>query len=562
MSACSSHRSVVLFYKYFVNEGSFLSSSPSAFERIRLYIHHACLQLDLKGRILLASEGINGTLSATSKDNLDRFIQMMELYKDDNENPKDDQREEKKNPSSSENEERPQSTKSLEQIFRGIDWKFSEADVRMRPPFPDLKISIVKEIVSSGVTVSVEEIPQYGGTHLSPKEFHEALIKGGWGNDPEKEFENSSSKKLVVIDVRNTFEHNIGHFLNPAGEKAINPEMVTFSSFDSQFCAQNADSFKDKKVLMYCTGGIRCEKASAMLKKRGVEQVYQLSGGIHRYLEEFPQGAGFFKGKNFVFDQRVAMDAGGDGKVGACIQCHGIYDEISGSRLCSVCRDLVLVCPRCCAKLREYHCERHASWKHCYFTFLEPFDANELGKQKIELYKIRSLADNTRNTRRSLMNQIQKIDARIVDLANGDASVDKNAPRRCRTCFLTSQECDGLCWGFWKRATTTTPQDYSCTLRTPIKVGDCVRPGTDWNEIRFGDKSCYKIGKVAEVKSWSSGGEPDDCVVVLWEDYDKEEVTIGSNGSEENKKIYRWGALDKLGCRRYDVELVISTERK
>ena len=174
----------------------------------------------------------------------------------------------------------------------------------------------------------------------------------------------SEEENVVLIDVRNTFEHEIGHFVNPkTAEHALNPNVVAFSNFDSTFCAKHASSLKDKKVLMYCNGGIRCEKVSAMLRKQGVKDVCQLQGGIHRYLDEFGD-SGHFRGKNFVFDQRVSASnlmCPSASVVGKFIECSAPYDEISGSRLCSVCCDLVLVCPKCQVSLREYHCRRHSA---------------------------------------------------------------------------------------------------------------------------------------------------------------------------------------------------------
>jgi len=207
-----------------------------------------------------------------------------------------------------------------------------------------------------------------------------------------------------------------------------------------------------------------------MLKKRGVRDVSQLRGGIHRYLEEFGND-GFFKGLNFVFDQRVAMSPSQCHKkidvdklrdntksngvvVGACIECAAPFDEISGSRICTVCRDLVLVCPACQSSLREYHCQRHRLWKNCYFTFLEVFDIVELEKQIEELERLRKSfipPPQHRNSRKTLSKQIEKICKRIADLQASAVIVDRNAPRRCRTCYEPSTVCDGLCWGFWKR---------------------------------------------------------------------------------------------------------------
>ena len=471
-------------------------------------------------------------------------------------------------------------------MFVNIDWKISSIGDNdkniQQEPFPNIKISIVKEIVSTGGSVKVDEIPTSTGKHLSPKEFHDAIVNNnGCAN----------KKEVVLIDVRNTFEHDIGHFVLPqSGEKAMNPEMVTFSSFDSNFCAKQADRLKDKKVLMYCTGGIRCEKASVMLKRRGVEDVNQLSGGIHRYLEEYGND-GYYKGLNFVFDQRVAMKPSPSEPqneiVGKCIECNTAYDEICGSRLCTVCRDLVLVCPTCRAELHEYHCRRHSEWKDCYYTFLDRFDAKELECQKTRLTQIHKSIPpgKQKNIRRTMSRQIEKISKHILRLNSGEMMVNKNAPRRCRTCMEPNSMCDGRCWGFWKtKRDATTPMlpaavedpDTPETTKTrlpgdgdattkkrsrphppllPVQVGDLVEPGEHWNTVRLGDKLDVKTGmlrrgKVVEVKCWA-GGEEQDCVAVLWDDTKSPQ---GRNQDKIQPQIYRWGVVALDGTRMYDLQ--------
>jgi len=271
------------------------------------------------------------------------------------------------------------------------------------------------------------------------------------------------------VDVRNPIEYEVGHFVSPlTTEPAINPGMVTFASFDVGFCAKQAEALRGKKVLMYCTGGIRCEKASAMLRKRGVEEVSQLKGGIHRYLEEFGDD-GYFKGLNFVFDRRVVM-SGSDSKgpdniegdsqpsqevVGRCYECDAPFDQVSGSNICTVCRDVCLICTECKQKLREYHCRRHAEWKTCYFTFLDVYDRSELESQRLQLTEFRNIcmlekSNKSKNIRRTLTKQIDKISDRIYQLDAQGVVVDRDAPRRCRSCFEPISKCDGCCWGFWK----------------------------------------------------------------------------------------------------------------
>jgi len=536
--ATTSHSRVVLFYKYFVpEECPRLLSQHSEFyvDKLLEFQKDICTRLGLKGRILLSSEGINGTVSGRDRGTIQEYISTMDSFDLQDcglpggiDEVDDDEGERRK-------------------LFRNIDWKESTVDDGLDEPFPDLKVSVVKEIVSTGGLVKVDDIPEHTGKHLSPEEWHRTLVE---------------EENVVLIDVRNTFEHDIGHFVIPkTGEVAMNPEMVTFSSFDSNFCAKNADKLKHKKVLMYCTGGIRCEKASVMLRNRGVQDVNQLQGGIHRYLEHYGND-GFYKGLNFVFDQRVAMKPNPierqNAIVGKCVECKAPFDEICGSRVCTVCRDLVLVCPNCQSVLREYHCKRHESWKNCYYTFLEVFDKKELIRQKEELNGIRDSlvpASSYKNIRRTLARQMDKITKHIEQLDAGKITLHENAPRRCRTCMEPSSLCDGRCWGFWKTKAKlrwegkTDAKNTSSPL--PVAVGDRIEPGENWNVLRLGDKTdangVFKKGTVVEIKSWA--GDEKDCVAVLWDDM----VPRGRNQGKVQPQIYRWGVLALDGTRMYDV---------
>ncbi|KAL3907991.1 MAG: hypothetical protein SGILL_008651, partial [Bacillariaceae sp.] len=129
-------------------------------------------------------------------------------------------------------------------------------------------------------------------------------------------------------------------------------------------------------------------------------------------------------------------------------------DELCGSRVCTVCRDLVLVCPCCQGKLREYHCNRHADWKNCYFSFLEVFDRSQLSDQRQKLQKLSDdLPQTAKNTRRALSRQIDKVEKRTKEIHHEEAAVEADAPRRCRSCLEPHPKCDGRCWGFWKDTT-------------------------------------------------------------------------------------------------------------
>jgi len=531
------HTVVVLFYKYF------LSSPLREFkdyytEKLYQHQYNLCCRLKLRGRVLLSIEGINGTVSAEDDAAINAYISAMkdfDLIRDCG------------TPNELEETASLQVVEGAMKLYANIDWKESAVDEGTQEPFPDLKISVVKEIVSTGGALDVDEIPQFGGQHLSPQEFHDAI---------------QNNENVVLIDVRNTFECDIGHFVNPhTGEAAINPQMVTFSSFDATFCSRKAVELRDKKVLMYCTGGIRCEKASAMLKKRGVQDVSQLQGGIHRYLETFGGHEGFFKGKNFVFDQRVALDptsqdceAHHSAIVGSCIECSVPFDELSGSRLCTVCRDLVLVCTMCQSKLREYHCYRHSGWKLCYFTFLEIFTEEELHTQRQELAAIRESVtppSEHKNVRRTLNRQIQKVQDQMERTSAGDVKPHKNALRRCRTCMETTDICDGNCFGFWKHRQVVDAKLFDIEPAPGIDVGDRVGPGPHWNTLRLGDRldssGLSKTGTVVEIKSWATEGDENDCVAVVWDAVDLQ---------KQEPKIYRWGFIARNRQRMYDVEKI------
>ena len=231
------HTAVVLFYKYFpTKEFPTLYQYGSLFEqRFQSFARDLCYHLQLKGRLLISTEGVNGTVSAVSMEVIDEFIRAMEGL----EVVRDLGLPEADNLNNSPVPEFP---------FQNVDWKksYSSASDRLPEPFPDLKVSIVKEIISTGGGVSVDELSVHGGKHLEPHEFHRLLEEEG--------------DQVVLIDVRNTFECEIGHFVNPqTHEKAVNPEMVKFSMFDDTFCAKQVEALKDKKVLMYCTGKSCCD---------------------------------------------------------------------------------------------------------------------------------------------------------------------------------------------------------------------------------------------------------------------------------------------------------------
>ena len=150
-------------------------------------------------------------------------------------------------------------------------------------PFQRIKVRIKPEIVTLKQRV---EIAKGAGTHIKPEKWNEII------SDPE----------VVILDARNDYEFKVGTFRD-----AINPSTGKFSDLP-QFVAENLDPLEHKKVAMFCTGGIRCEKFAPFMKGLGFEEVYQLEGGILKYLEEIPDDESLWEGECFVFDERVTVD--------------------------------------------------------------------------------------------------------------------------------------------------------------------------------------------------------------------------------------------------------------
>lgn len=227
---------VLLYYKYVEIE------NPDRFVKEHRKL---CESLNLKGRILVAEEGINGTLVG-DQDATDRYQAAM----------KEDPR------------------------FADMEFKISHGDATT---FPKLVIKARKEIVTLGLEDDVDPITGTG-VHLSPQQWKEML-------DTHKD-------EVVVFDARNRYESDVGYF-----EGAIKPDIEHFR--DLPDVVDEYAHLKDKKVMMYCTGGIRCEKATALFKERGFKDVYQLHGGIVTYLEKV--GRDHWEGDCFVFDQRMVV---------------------------------------------------------------------------------------------------------------------------------------------------------------------------------------------------------------------------------------------------------------
>jgi predicted sulfurtransferase len=248
---------ILLYYKYVDIQ------YPVA---IMKWLRTLCTDLGLTGRIILAHEGMNGTVGGTTE-NIEKYKQAL------NEHP----------------------------LFGGIDFKEAPGDASC---FPKLRIVVKKEIVYLGLDTQEVNVKDTG-THLTPAQAHELMQR--------------KPDNLVLFDARNDFESAIGTF-----KDAITPPIQHFRELPG-YIDNNIEQFKDKEVLMFCTGGIRCERASAYLNLKGVaKQVYQIEGGIHRYAEQFPDG--FFRGKNYVFDGRISVKVNDD-ILGTCFICSTACDE-------------------------------------------------------------------------------------------------------------------------------------------------------------------------------------------------------------------------------------------
>jgi UPF0176 protein len=205
-----------------------------------------------------------------------------------------------------------------------LEHKESYADSQ---PFERMKVRLKKEIVTIGLPdINPNE---HVGTYVSPKDWN-ALI-----SDPE----------VTIIDTRNDYEVSIGTF-----KGAQNPQTNSFRQFPDYVC-NHLDPTQHKKVAMFCTGGIRCEKASSFLKTQGFQEVYHLKGGILKYLEEVPEEESLWEGECFVFDQRVAVREGLEpGTHEMCLSCgHPITENDKTSAQYQA----GISCPYCFENLTE-----------------------------------------------------------------------------------------------------------------------------------------------------------------------------------------------------------------
>jgi UPF0176 protein len=274
---------VLLYYKF----------TPLADpEAIRLWQKTLCERLNLRGRILLSKHGINGTVGGDIED-LKAYVKETKSYAS----------------------------------FKKTAFKWSEGG---RDNFPKLSVKVRDEIVTFGAAdeLQVDENGVVGGgQHLKPAQVHELVEKHG--------------SDVVFFDGRNAYEAAVGKF-----KGAVVPETSTTRDFLDELSGDKYADIKNKPVVTYCTGGVRCEVLSALMKNRGFSDVYQMDGGIAKYGETF-RDDGLWEGSLYVFDDRMGMKFSDNAKdIGTCSHCQG---KTSNYENCAVnsCNKLILLCDNC-----------------------------------------------------------------------------------------------------------------------------------------------------------------------------------------------------------------------
>lgn len=276
-------------------------------DAIRLWQRTLCEALDIRGRIIVSKDGINATLGGDVTQ-LKKYVRGTKAYAP----------------------------------FKDIDFKWSEGRARddgTTADFPRLSVRVREELVTFGAPDEVKVDEQGvvdGGTHLNPEELH-ALVE---------------EKDVVFFDGRNQIESDIGRF-----KGAIRPPVETTREFIAALDSGAYDHLKDQPVVTYCTGGIRCEVLTPLMKNRGFQEVYQLDGGIATYGEAFGDD-GLWEGSLYVFDDRITMDFSDHAAlVGQCDVCGTATNQVADCGEVSCVRQMVR-CDSCLGQ--DAMCARHA----------------------------------------------------------------------------------------------------------------------------------------------------------------------------------------------------------
>lgn len=259
-------------------------------EAIRLWQRALCEQHGLVGRILIAEHGINGTVSGP--------IKALKAY-----------------------------AKQTKSYFKDIEFKWSDG---VGQEFPKLVVKVRPEIVTFNAASEIEVNDKGiigGGEHLNPTQVHELVKERG--------------KDVIFFDGRNAYEAEVGKFKN-----AVVPSVNLTKNFKEELASPKYDAIKNKPVITYCTGGIRCEVLSMLMKKQGFSEVYQIDGGIVNYGKQYKDD-GFWEGSLYIFDGRMGMKFSDKAKdIGSCVHCHG---KTSNYENCSLhaCNKLIVICELC-----------------------------------------------------------------------------------------------------------------------------------------------------------------------------------------------------------------------
>ncbi len=273
------HFTIITFYQFKKN-----------FDQIKLLseLRDFCKFNKIRGTVIIANEGINGTLAGFEK-NINDIFDILKKFN-----------------------------------FVNLNTKFSFSKFI---PFQKLKIKHKKEIITLRTKFSDPE--KKTGKHVSFNEWNNII----------------SDKKTILLDVRNDFEVKIGSF-----KGAINPKTKNFTEF-KDFVKINLNKSKDKKIAMFCTGGIRCEKASSYLLAKGFKDVCQLDGGILKYLEKIPESKSLWGGECFVFDGRVSVK--NELKEGTYKMCYACREPMSSKEINSKKYKPGISCPKCYKKISD-----------------------------------------------------------------------------------------------------------------------------------------------------------------------------------------------------------------
>lgn len=283
---------VILYYKFVP------VTDPSITMR---WQRELCTRLGLTGRIIVSKHGINGTLGG--------YIENLREYK-------------------------REMNRSI--VFKGITYKWSDGTGK---EFPRLSVKVRPELVAFGAPdeIKVDEKGVVGaGEHLKPEALHKLMQEKG--ND------------VVFFDGRNAYEAAVGRF-----KDAVVPDTKTTHDFLTEISSDKYNDIKNKPVVTYCTGGVRCEALSALMKNRGFKEVYQMDGGIVKYGEKFGDN-GLWDGALYIFDGRMTQRFSDKSKdIGQCVHCNKKTSRYINCADVS-CNRLVLVCDVCNKKT---HCQTH-----------------------------------------------------------------------------------------------------------------------------------------------------------------------------------------------------------